>query len=104
VEAVGARKQLLAPSASAARPTREGAQRILEGIGRRAAQLASADEVNAYFAADAIGRKLRDIGRELGQLGDAVKADELDARSRPLVRMRCAASATAPICSRAPAS
>ena len=81
VDAVGARKQLL----SAERQRRganliKAAQRILEGVARRAAQLGSADEVNAYFAADAMVAKLRDIVAELAELGDAVKADELEAR------------------------
>jgi len=81
VEAVGARKQLLAAERQRrAANLQKAAQRILEGVARRAAQLATADEVNAYFAADAMVGKLRDIGRELGQLGDGVKADELDAR------------------------
>ncbi|MGN6109205.1 MAG: DNA repair ATPase [Kofleriaceae bacterium] len=81
VDAVGARKQLLAAerqrrSANLAK----AAQRILEGVARRAAQLGSADEVNAYFASDAMVHKLRDIAAEVGQLGDAVKADELAAK------------------------
>jgi len=81
VLAVGARKQLLAAERQRrAANLDRAARRILEGIARRGAQLASADEVNAYFAADAMVGKLRDIARELGQLGDAVKADELDAR------------------------
>lgn len=81
VLAVGAKKQLLAAERQRrAHNLEKAAQRILEGVGRRAAQLPSADEVNAYFAADAMVQKLRDIGVELGQLGDAVKADELEAR------------------------
>jgi len=81
VDAVGARKQLL----SAERQRRaanlaKAAQRILEGVARRAANLATADEVNAYFASDAMVQKLRDIVAEMGSLGDGVKADELEAR------------------------
>jgi ATPase involved in DNA repair/ATPase family associated with various cellular activities (AAA) len=81
VEAVGARKQLLAAERQRrAANLLKAAQRILEGVTRRAAQLATADEVNAYFAADAMVQKLREIGGELGGLGDGVKADELEAR------------------------
>jgi len=81
VEAVGAKKQLLAAERQRRGANlQKAAQRILEGVARRAAQLATADEVNAYFAADAMIGKLREIVRELGQLGDAVKADELEAR------------------------
>ncbi len=81
VDAVGAKKQVLA-----AERQRRGAnlvraaQRILDGVARRAASLATADEVNAYFAADAMVAKLRDVTAELAGLGDGVKADELEAR------------------------
>ncbi|MEJ7598350.1 MAG: DNA repair ATPase [Kofleriaceae bacterium] len=81
VDAVGAKKQVLAAERQRrASNLQKAAQRILEGVGRRAAQLATADEVNAYFASDAMVQKLRDICTEMGSLGDAVKADELDAR------------------------
>ncbi|HEY0191188.1 MAG TPA: DNA repair ATPase [Kofleriaceae bacterium] len=81
VEAVSARKQLLAAERQRrAANLGKAAQRILEGIARRAAQLESAEDINAYFAADAMVGKLRDITGELAQLGDAVKADELAAR------------------------
>jgi hypothetical protein len=81
VDAVGARKQLLA--AERQRRTanlQKAATRILEGVARRAAQLGTADEVNAYFASDAMVQKLRDIVAEMGTLGDTVKADELEAK------------------------
>ncbi|HET9624223.1 MAG TPA: DNA repair ATPase, partial [Kofleriaceae bacterium] len=81
VEAVGARKQVLAAERQRrAANLQKAAQRILEGVARRAAQLATAEEINAYFAADAMVGKLRDITAELTALGDGVKADELDAR------------------------
>ena len=81
VEAVGARKQVLAAERQRrASNLLKAAQRILEGVTRRATQLATADEVNAYFASDGMVQKLRDIGAELGTLGDSVKADELESK------------------------
>jgi hypothetical protein len=81
VDAVGARKQLLsAERQRRAANLQKAAQRILEGVARRAATLASADLVNAYFASDAMAQKLREIAAEMGALGDTVKADELEAR------------------------
>ena len=81
VEAVGARKQVLnAERQRRAANVQKAAQRILEGVTRRAMTLATADEINAYFASDAMVSKLRDIGAELGQLGDGVKADELESK------------------------
>lgn len=80
VDAVGARKQQL----TAQRQRRSAsllaaAQRILEGV-RRRGQLPTAEEVNAYFAADPMVQKLSDLAAELAELGDAVKADELTAQ------------------------
>ena len=81
VDAVGARKQQLqAERQRRAANLQKAAQRILDGVARRAATLGTADDVNAFFAADAMIAKLRDLIAELGKLGDAVKADELDAR------------------------
>jgi hypothetical protein len=51
------------------------ADRILEGIGRRARAMKSADELNAYFASDAMVQKVRSLCEELAALGDSVKAD-----------------------------
>jgi hypothetical protein len=81
VDAVGARKQLLAAERQRrAANLQKAATRILEGVARRAAALATQDEVNAYFASDAMVGKLRDIVTELGALGDQVRADELEAK------------------------
>ncbi|MBK9032671.1 MAG: DNA repair ATPase [Myxococcales bacterium] len=81
VDAVGARKQLLAAERQRRSANlHKAAHRILDGVARRAAGLATADEVNAYFASDAMIAKLRDIVAELGALGDGVKADELEAK------------------------
>ena len=81
VNAVGARKQLLAGERQRrAANLGKAAQRIIEGVARRAGQLATTDEINAYFAADAMVQKYRDIAAELDALGDGVKADELQAK------------------------
>ncbi|RMH19017.1 MAG: AAA family ATPase [Acidobacteria bacterium] len=56
------------------------AERILDGIARRAAGFEDDDELNAYFAGDAMVAKARDVAAELRQLGDSVKADELESR------------------------
>ncbi|HEY4057935.1 MAG TPA: DNA repair ATPase, partial [Kofleriaceae bacterium] len=81
VDAVGARKQVLAAERQRrANNLVKAAQRILDGVSRRATQLGTPDEINAYFAADGMVQKLRDIGVELTALGDGVKADELEAK------------------------
>ncbi len=81
VDAVGARKQLLsAERQRRAANLHKAAIRILDGVPRRAATLATSDEVNAYFASDAMIAKLRDLITELQTLGDSVRADEIDAK------------------------
>ena len=56
------------------------AERILDGIGRRARSFAGADELNAYFAADPMVLKVRELVERLGELGASVKADEIAGR------------------------
>lgn len=56
------------------------ADRVLEGVQRRAATLTTNDELNAYFASDSMVMKVRDLCERLRELGDPVKADELEAR------------------------
>lgn len=80
-EAFGARKQTLLDE----RQRRVGnlikaADRILEGVGRRARGFKEEDELNAYFASDNMISKLRQIGEQLLELGDSVKSEELLAK------------------------
>jgi hypothetical protein len=56
------------------------AERILQGITRRAQALADVDALNAFFASDAMVARLRDTGKKLRELGDVVRADEIDGR------------------------
>jgi len=53
------------------------AQRILQGLQRRAKTFRAADELNAWFAADAMVLKLRSVAEELGALGEGVKSEEI---------------------------
>ena len=81
VDAFGARKQTLLDE----RQRRIGniagaADRIIEGLARRARTFEEADALNSFFAADGMVLKLRELSEQLGELGDAVRADELLAR------------------------
>ncbi|RDZ26761.1 DNA repair ATPase [Lysobacter silvisoli] len=58
----------------------DAAARILEGLGRRTARFASADELNAFFAGDPLILKLRELAERLRTLKDSVKADDVEAR------------------------
>jgi len=80
-EAFAARKQsLLDARQRRAERMVEAAERILDGIKRRAAGLDSTDELNTYFVSDPMVAKVRDLGKELRELQESVKADELDSR------------------------
>ncbi len=60
------------------------AERILKGIKHRADHAENADELNSYFAADAMVEKIRDVVKQLVELGDTVKADDLGSRLKSL--------------------
>ncbi|WP_301177005.1 DNA repair ATPase [Actinomadura geliboluensis] len=80
-EAFSSRKQsLLDERARRTDRLTESADRILAGVRRRAAALGSPDEVNTYFATDAMVARLRSIADELRGLDDGVRAEELEGR------------------------
>nr|BFE61120.1 DNA repair ATPase [Dactylosporangium thailandense] len=80
-EAFSARRQaLLDERARRADRLAESAERILAGVGRRVAAMTSADEVNTYFTTDPMVARVRRLAGELRELGDQVRAEELDGR------------------------
>ncbi|MCC8366792.1 DNA repair ATPase [Xenorhabdus sp. PB61.4] len=58
------------------------AERLLDSINRRTAKFSSLDELNAFFAADTLSLKAREIIGRLRELKDSVKADDIDAKFR----------------------
>ncbi len=58
----------------------DAASRILEGLGKRCEKFASPDELNAFFAGDALILKIRELAERLRALKDSVKADDVEAR------------------------
>lgn len=80
-EAFGSKKQqLLDDRQRRAQNLAKAAERILEGVDRRTKSFKEEDELNAYFASDAMIMKLRQLVDDLRAIGDDVKADELDAK------------------------
>ncbi|AKT39027.1 DNA repair ATPase [Chondromyces crocatus] len=80
-EAIGARRQQLVDERQRRVQNLVGAaDRILQGVVRRARSFANADELNAYFATDPMVAKVRDLAGELSKLGDSVKSDEVESR------------------------
>ncbi|NLY03027.1 MAG: AAA family ATPase [Rhodopirellula sp.] len=60
------------------------ADRILKGIKGRVDGLAAINEINGYFAADMMIEKIRDIVRQLGEMGDSVKVDDIQSRLKTI--------------------
>jgi hypothetical protein len=56
------------------------AVRVLETVSRRVATLADTGEINTYFASDPMVAKVRRTAGELRELGDEVRAEELEGR------------------------
>ncbi|WP_405529741.1 DNA repair ATPase [Streptomyces canus] len=80
-EAFSARKQTLADArARHAERLADSAARVLTTITRRAATLPDADAVATYFTSDPMPAKVRRTAGELRELGDQVRAEELDGR------------------------
>ncbi|MFD5129638.1 DNA repair ATPase [Streptomyces olindensis] len=80
-EAFSARKQTLADArARRAERLAESATRVLRTVARRAAAQPDADAVAAFFTSDPLPAKVRRIAGELRDLGDQVRAEELDGR------------------------
>jgi hypothetical protein len=80
-DAVGAkRQQLLDERQKRVQNLMNAADRILSGVARRAKTLTTVDELNAYFASDAMILKLGDVEQQIAALGDAVKAESIASR------------------------
>ena len=62
----------------------KSADRILSGIRSRTEQLKTINEINGYFAADLMIDKVRDIVRQLGELEDTVKVDDIQSRLKSI--------------------
>ena len=58
----------------------DAARRILDSLQRRTARFTQAEELNAFFAADPLILKLRELAERLRELKDSVKADDVEAR------------------------
>ncbi|CAD5107518.1 DNA repair ATPase [Zestomonas carbonaria] len=58
----------------------DAALRILDSLGRRTARFTRMEELNAFFAADPLILKLRELAERLRELKDSVKADDVEAR------------------------
>jgi hypothetical protein len=60
------------------------AERILKGIKARVDAMESINDIHGYFASDLMIEKIRDLVDQLQQLGDTVKADDIQSRLKTL--------------------
>jgi len=58
----------------------DSAKRILDGIRRRMLNMDSKDAIQSYYASDFMVMKLRDQAQSLVDLGESVKADEIESQ------------------------
>lgn len=56
------------------------AQRILDSIPRRTAKFVDPNELNAFFIADTLALKIKELVEKLRSLSDNVKADDIESR------------------------
>ncbi len=80
-EAFSSRKQsLLDARQRQADQAMRAAERVLTGVARRAKGFDEPDLLQAYFATDPMVAKARELASLLRELGDSVRADEVDGR------------------------
>ncbi|MFD2787132.1 DNA repair ATPase [Hymenobacter rubripertinctus] len=85
VEAFEARKAaLVAARNQRATSLLQSAERLLKAVQTRLARLESVADIGGYFAADLMVEKVRQTARELLELGDPVKADDVQSRLKTL--------------------
>jgi hypothetical protein len=62
----------------------DAADRVLNSIQRRSLKFTQVDELNTYFASDALVLKIRDFIAQLNKLGVSVSAEDIDARFKSI--------------------
>ncbi len=78
------KQQLLDARQRKAQSTSDAAQRMLANIERRCQRFSDADELNTYFASDALVLKVRELIEKLRELDNAVKADDIAGRFKAI--------------------
>ena len=63
-----------------ARTLMDAAERIIKNVIRRSQKFTEIDEVNTYFASDALIIKARELAESLRELDEQVKADEVESK------------------------
>jgi len=80
----GHKQQLLDARQRKAQSLADAAERILNSIEKRSQKFNQGDELNTYFASDALVSKIRDLVNSLRELDSAVKADNIESRLKAI--------------------
>ena len=78
------KQQLLDERQRKAQNITDAAGRILSSIEKRSLKFTQADELNTYFASDALVLKVRDMVEDLRRLDSSVKADDIESRFKSI--------------------
>jgi hypothetical protein len=78
------KQQLLDERQRKAQNITDAAGRILSSIEKRSLKFTKADELNTYFASDALVQKTREMVENLRHLDSAVKADDIESRFKAI--------------------
>jgi hypothetical protein len=78
------KQQLLDQQQRKAQTISDAASRILSSIEKRSMKFSEADELNTYFASDALVIKARELVENLRGLHSAVKADDIESRFKAI--------------------
>ena len=62
----------------------QAAERILKAVQNRLHRFTQTSEINGYFASDLMIEKLRSLVQELKELGDSVKADDIQSKLKTI--------------------
>lgn len=78
------KQQLLDEQQRKAQSLADAATRMLSSIEKRSLKFTETDDLNTYFATDALVLKIRDLVESLHDLDASVKADDIDARAKAI--------------------
>lgn len=78
------KQQLLDERQRKAQNITDAAGRILSSIEKRSLKFTQADELNTYFASDALVMKVREMVDNLRELDSSVKADDIESRFKAI--------------------
>jgi hypothetical protein len=78
------KQRLLDERQKKAQSITDAAARILASIEKRSLGITNAEELNTYFASDALVLKIGDLLSQLKALDSAIKADDIDARFKAI--------------------